>query len=84
MISVERWNENIDKILEWVSCNHFHHEFSEGVSINLGTGEVKDIKLPEFANGCMDNEYPYVNSEKLKRYIEKTRIKVVDEKISDN
>ena len=54
------------KILQWIYDNHSHHEGSDRVELDMGSGEVTE-HVDEYE--CFDGDKPYVNSLELEEFV---------------
>jgi hypothetical protein len=54
---IPRTGKSIEEIKKWIEENHEHHLLA-------------NVESPECVDGCVDNDYPYVNSQALLKFLE--------------
>jgi hypothetical protein len=65
------------KILDWILGSHEHHVSADSVEfdLNLDTNKMTRVrkKRKRTDEVCVDNDYPYVNSIELEKFIKKLK-----------
>lgn len=63
-------NEDLrQKILQYIYDNHNHHTGADGVAFDYIDGKWVESNMTVTLDPCPDNDYPYVNSIELEKFI---------------